>query len=340
MENNKSVRLTESAIMLAFGTILSMIALVKLPYGGSITACSMLPVILISYRRGIKWGLFTALAYSLLQLILDLNTLSYATSLQAAIAIILLDFVAAFTMLGFGGIFRNLFKTQAAGLTAGVILVSVLRYICHVISGCTVWAGVSIPDSEGLLYSLAYNATYMLPEMLVTIAGAVYLSRVLDFRSESITRALPQAKMPDLALAFTYLARTLAAAAVLFDIQQVFSKIQGESGFDITQLSAVHWNGIILVTLIAVALAVVFTLLARKVPSDSTLNLQPLFKTLPVLILLAAAVFVVVLAVRLVQEGSAALADWVQIAILALAVAAAAFIVLGHRKKARSSSHA
>ena len=39
MQKNKSIRLTESAIMLAFATVLSLIKIVDLPYGGSITAC-------------------------------------------------------------------------------------------------------------------------------------------------------------------------------------------------------------------------------------------------------------------------------------------------------------
>ena len=47
MQTRKSIRLTESAIMLAFATVLSLVKIVDLPYGGSITACSMLPILLI-----------------------------------------------------------------------------------------------------------------------------------------------------------------------------------------------------------------------------------------------------------------------------------------------------
>lgn len=80
MKNSKSLLLTESGIMLACATILSMIEIVSLPYGGSVTLFSMLPVILIAYRRGIGWGLFTAFAFSLLQMLLGVNNLSYGTS--------------------------------------------------------------------------------------------------------------------------------------------------------------------------------------------------------------------------------------------------------------------
>ena len=52
--------------MLAFATVLSLIKIVDMPFGGSVTACSMLPILIIAYRYGTKWGLFTAFAASLL----------------------------------------------------------------------------------------------------------------------------------------------------------------------------------------------------------------------------------------------------------------------------------
>lgn len=63
----KTKRLVESALMIALSTILSFIILFRLPFGGSITACCMLPVILVSYRYGVKWGFATAFAFSLIQ---------------------------------------------------------------------------------------------------------------------------------------------------------------------------------------------------------------------------------------------------------------------------------
>ena len=58
MQKNKlALRLTESAIMIAAATILSMFKLVELPYGGSITLASMLPIVIIAYRYGTAWGI-------------------------------------------------------------------------------------------------------------------------------------------------------------------------------------------------------------------------------------------------------------------------------------------
>ena len=76
---SNSRKLTEAAIMLAIGTVLSLIKLIDLPYGGSVTIASMLPVVIIAYRHGIKWGLMTGFVYGVIQQLLGLNTLSYAT---------------------------------------------------------------------------------------------------------------------------------------------------------------------------------------------------------------------------------------------------------------------
>ena len=51
----KSLRLTESAIMLALAFVLSMVKVVDMPFGGSVTAFSMLPIIVeksdLRYKR-------------------------------------------------------------------------------------------------------------------------------------------------------------------------------------------------------------------------------------------------------------------------------------------------
>ena len=61
--------LTESAIMIAMATILSLFKLYELPWGGSVTLASMLPLVIIGYRHGLKWGMLSSLVYSLLQML-------------------------------------------------------------------------------------------------------------------------------------------------------------------------------------------------------------------------------------------------------------------------------
>lgn len=240
-KQHKMLRLVESGLMLAMATVLSMVKVLDLPYGGSITAFSALPLILVAYRHGVWQGLITAFAHALIQLMLGANTLSYATSAGAAVAIVVLDYLLAFTVLGLGGLFRRKCESQGTALVLGVLLTCGLRYVCHVIAGCTVWAGLSIPDSAALLYSLAYNATYMIPETLVAALGAWYLSKAVDLRETIPTRAKQTAKSGGFILSLVGKAALLAAA--VWDVVEIFRPLQdGDSGdFVITNLTLVNW---------------------------------------------------------------------------------------------------
>ena len=240
-KSQKMLRLVESGLMLAMATVLSMIKVLDLPYGGSITAFSALPLILVAYRHGLWQGLLTAFAHALIQLLLGAGTLSYATSANAAVAIVVLDYLLAFTVLGLGGIFRRKCESQGTALVLGVLLTCTLRYLCHVVAGCTVWAGLSIPDSAALIYSLAYNATYMIPETIVTALGAWYLSKTVDLREEMPARAKQTAKngglLPDA------MGKAALLTAAVWDVVEIFRPLQdGESGdFVITNLAQVNW---------------------------------------------------------------------------------------------------
>lgn len=244
------LRLVESALLLAVATVLSMIKVLDLPYGGSITACSALPVLLVAYRHGTPWGLFTGFAYSLLQLLLGLNTLSYFTTPLSIVAVIVLDYLLAFTVLGLGGLFRRAVPTQSAALLLGALLTGILRYCLHVISGCTVWAGLSIPDEAALTYSLAYNATYMVPEIIVTLLGVWYLSRALDVRGTVPTRAPAVSAQSRPSFVLGLVSKGALVVAGVWDVVEIFRYLQdAETGeFIITGLQSVNWLTVGIVT--------------------------------------------------------------------------------------------
>ena len=64
---------SESALLLAIAVVVELVAKLlglELPFGGTITLASMFPVVLISYRYGVKWGLLSCFTYSLLQMIM------------------------------------------------------------------------------------------------------------------------------------------------------------------------------------------------------------------------------------------------------------------------------
>jgi len=177
--------IAESAIMLALATALSLIAFAPWPAGGSVTVFSMLPILIIAYRYGMKWGFLVGSVYGLIQMMLGMSALSYATNAWAAICIILFDYAVAFGVLGFGGLFRKL-NNQAIGFSLGVIVACVLRFLCHFLTGITVWADYADGIWPVVIYSLTYNGSYMLPELVITTVVGALLMSFLDFKDEKL----------------------------------------------------------------------------------------------------------------------------------------------------------
>ena len=249
---SKTKKLVEASVMVAIATVLSMIKLMDLPYGGTVTVGSMLPIIIVSYRCNIRWGLITGFVFGIIQLFLGINTLSYVTTWQSIAAVIILDYLIAFVVIGLGGMFKKR-ASQPWALLSGTIAACILRYICHVISGATVWAGLSIPTEAALWYSIGYNATYMVPETIATSILAFYVGSVLDFSSASIAPFAGgrREKTP----VQKWIGGLLISAILVFDVRNIFLHLQNaDSGdFDITGLSSVNWGPLAAVTLICFA---------------------------------------------------------------------------------------
>ena len=263
-----ALKLTESAVMLAFAFVLCLFPLASLPYGGTITACSMLPVVIIAYRYGWKWGLLTGFVFSLLQIVEGgIGTLSAFTKTPGSFLLVFfLDYVIAFTVLGLAGVFRGRIKSQRAELAAGTVLVCLLRYACHFLSGITVWRDISIPMAGAVPFSLIYNATYMLPETIITVLGAFMIGGVLDFRREMVGRAPKQERQPLSAVILFAAATVLFLAGLVFDTAHIFSHLQSpDTGvFDITGITGCNWTLVIAVTAVALVLSGA-ALIIRKV---------------------------------------------------------------------------
>ena len=112
-KTSKQIRaMTECSIMIALSTVLSLIKIIEMPYGGSVTVASMLPIIIAVYRHGAAWGLGTALVNSSVQLLLGLNNLSYFSTWQSIVAIIMLDYIVAFSVFMLAGVFTKIEKRQ------------------------------------------------------------------------------------------------------------------------------------------------------------------------------------------------------------------------------------
>ena len=208
--NNKTKRLTESAMLLAIAIVLELISkmfIPEQPFGGQITLVSMLPVVLIAYRHGVKWGLVASFTYSLLEMALGARVVGAAflpgyfgdgAMIGMALAMCLLDYLLAFTVLGLGGCLRNRVKNPGAALMGGSLIALSARFVCHILSGYILFAGYAewfftqegfpawgstlvetlSPQALGWVYSIVYNGMYMIPEILLTAAAALLVAKV------------------------------------------------------------------------------------------------------------------------------------------------------------------
>lgn len=150
-------QLTFCAMALALATVTSFIKFASLPFGGSITFFSMFFICFIGYLYGTKIGLMTGIAYGILQFIVG-------PYIYHPIQI-LLDYPLAFGALGLSG----LFSKSKYGLLKGYTLGVAGRYLCHVISGYVFFASYAPKGMNPMLYTLGYNATYIVPEFVVTV---------------------------------------------------------------------------------------------------------------------------------------------------------------------------
>ncbi|MBO5092306.1 MAG: energy-coupled thiamine transporter ThiT [Clostridia bacterium] len=252
------VAMIECSMMIALSTVFSLLKIIDMPYGGSVTIASMLPIVIAAYRHGFLWGLGTALTNSVIQLLLGINNLSYFSTWQSILAIILLDYVVAFGVFAISGLFRRIEKRQNLAFLYGILASSVLRYICHVISGATVWAGLSIPTNAALVYSLSYNATYMIPETIVLIAIGVYLASVIDFSSKYPTRVKME-KIDKVEVYTSIFAWLILIATMIVDIVLIAPYLQDpKSGeFVFTYLADVNYVKVAVVSAVGLAMAII-----------------------------------------------------------------------------------
>ena len=174
----KIVHLSVTAVMLALAFALSYVKLWQMPFGGTVTLFSMLPIMFVSIKYGIVWGLGASFGFAWLQ-VLQGEVFSCGLTPAMLIGSLMLDYVVAFTVIGLAGIFR---RKGASGAIFGCLIACLLRFLSHLISGVVLWANYSQFVAFGQtwlnrpwLYSFVYNGWYMLPETALTVVGVILI---------------------------------------------------------------------------------------------------------------------------------------------------------------------
>lgn len=150
-------QLVFSAVAIALAVVGSMIKLFEMPMGGSVTLLSMLFIVLIAYWYGPYVGLMTAVAYGLVQFVME--------PIFYTVPQMLLDYPLGFGALGLAGFFHK----KKWGLQIGYIVGVLGRFLFSTISGVVFFAAYAPEGMHPLVYSLGYQASYLVPEAVVTL---------------------------------------------------------------------------------------------------------------------------------------------------------------------------
>ena len=249
MNRSQKIRsMAEGGLLLALATILSFVTILKMPFGGGVTLFAMLPIGIYAYRYKTPQAILVAVLYGVIQMIIGLKNFSYVNGIGSYVMVALFDYILAFGVLGFSGMFKKVKRAPAiiisgvlvlctvvlftvallssgdgdmiaelkkrwwfVALEAGVTLIltvlalvfqkkatassisiatglavtGVLRFVCHFISGVTVWSEYAA-DRTAVMYSLYYNLSYMLPEIILTVLMAAIISNLLNFDAETM----------------------------------------------------------------------------------------------------------------------------------------------------------
>lgn len=160
----KTRKMTECGVAIALAVVLSFIAIWKMPQGGSVSLV-MVPLFMVAYRHGAAWGFATGVVYSMVALMID-GVIYHPMS-------VLLDYVLAFGLIGVAGFF----KADLKGIVAGTVLGVLGRFVSSFLSGWLLFASYAPEGQSVFVYSLTYQASYLLPELVLTLLVLILLNK-------------------------------------------------------------------------------------------------------------------------------------------------------------------
>lgn len=164
MEHSKTRMIAEAGVAIAIAQVLSFITLFHMPQGGSIKAASMVPLMIFAYRWGGTRGILAGVVYGILHFLLGFKSSIHYLS-------IILDYLVAYGVIGVCGYFKD----NMIGLVSGSIVAIVLRWFASVTSGAVVFASYAPQGQNPWIYSMIYNASYMVPDGILNIVVLLFI---------------------------------------------------------------------------------------------------------------------------------------------------------------------
>jgi thiamine transporter len=161
----KTTQLVEIAILVAMAFVLEVAFsfLPAMPQGGRVSL-SLLPIIVIAWRNGPYAGIVGGIVYGLLNLMLDGALYHWGS--------FFLDYTIAFGLVGLAGFVRKFGLNNVVGFGIAIFVGYFFRFFSHVLSGVLLFAEYA-GDQNVWIYSITYNATYLIPALILTIIVGV-----------------------------------------------------------------------------------------------------------------------------------------------------------------------
>ena len=154
--------ISEVAVSVSLAVICSLIRVWEMPQGGSV-ALTMIPIILVALRCGAVAGMTTGVIYGVISLLIA-GVIYHPMS-------VVLDYVLAFGILGVAGFFKKNIK----GIIFGTLVAVAGRFVCATISGAVLFKSFAPAGQNPWVYSVIYQATYLVPELIITLLCMVFL---------------------------------------------------------------------------------------------------------------------------------------------------------------------
>ncbi|EQB87554.1 thiamine transporter [Clostridium punense] len=168
--------ITHIGLALALSTVLQFFKLFELPYGGSATLGSMLPIIVISLLYGPTIGVLTGFLYGLINFVIGPAYILHPIQ-------VLFDYSLPFMAVGLAGILKD-------NRILATIFAFSFRFVFHFISGVVFFGDYAKDGMSPILYSFLYNGGYLLADCLICIAilSVVKIDLILK-KSSSFNKA-------------------------------------------------------------------------------------------------------------------------------------------------------
>lgn len=164
MDQSKTRMIAEAGVAIAIAQVLSFITLFHMPQGGSIKAASLVPLMIFAYRWGGTRGIWAGVVYGVLHFLLGFKSSIHYLS-------IILDYLVAYGAIGVCGYFKD----NMTGLVSGSIVAIALRWFTSVTSGAVVFASYAPQGQNPWIYSMIYNASYMVPDGILNIIVLLFV---------------------------------------------------------------------------------------------------------------------------------------------------------------------